>query len=417
MLAAPFAVPASARPLPRQPGDSDFPIVRKGGVYLKGRRYRAVGCNFYDVLDHPDFAAHLALLKSLGVPFIRCNFGAFDVGTTPDIGWRTYFDNKENWYGLRDTLVAAAENIGIGIIPSFFWRLKTIPELMAFVRGGVPTASEWSDRASASRRFISQATSETVERYHKSSAIWGWEIGNEFSAIPIAEYRARMLSIAQSGKSYRKPTVTFDVLWDIYADWAAAVRSVDKSERLLSSGDMAANYNLYHCATQANTETDLDTFEQWMNIPFRRKKLPAPLLLNPPATFNSISAHIYQVANLPDLWFKGAGGRGAGALVHLYKRLSVECGKPLFIGEFGSLAGDLGQDGTSGTDRSEDGEKLYFEKLLQTIVAEQVDFSAVWNYGYLPVNKVKRWNIDPGTKREYMLEAIAAANANLRDKN
>ena len=57
--------------------------------------------------------------------------------------------------------------------PFTLWHLGTVAELM----GEEP--SRLGDPSSKSIGFIERYTTEMVQRYNNSPAIWGWEFGNE----------------------------------------------------------------------------------------------------------------------------------------------------------------------------------------------------------------------------------------------
>jgi dTDP-4-dehydrorhamnose reductase len=405
-LAAGATMLASSR-LRAQPPATSGPAVTVSGNILRknGKEYRAVGCNFYDALNHADMEQRFRFLADNGVPFIRLDFGTYAVGSDANSGWRQYLTDKSAWYDLRDRCVEAAAAANIGLVANMFWHPYTVPALMTYRYSHPETLLAWAMKNSNTRSFMRDVAAEMADRYKNASAIWGWECTNELSnEVILACNKPSLYKVTQS-------RLNFDNLAELYSDWSKAVGAVDSSGRLVSSGDNLANYNMYGCATGSGL--DPDTMSQWMSIPSRGVHLPGPMVLNPP-DLNSISTHIYQHANVPGQWFRDGPHLGPAGLIALHKKIADDNNRIVFIGEFGSLQGGYGQDGEAGTDSSRAGEQKYYERTLDAIIASKIQLSAAWNYGYLVDTPTKRWNIDPGTPRDYVFRSIAEANARIR---
>jgi hypothetical protein len=156
-----------------------------------------------------------------------------------------------------------------------------------------------------------------------------------------------------------------------------------------------------------------DIYDQWMAVPPSR--LPAVLVDNPKSAFNVVSVHFYQDANNPHTYFRDAQhSYDPPGLLHLAKSIADADGRPLWLGEFGSLAGMNGQNGAGGTDGTAAGEKRYYNAMLDALVTNQVPLSAVWNYGPIIPNQKDIFDIQVGTGREYQMQALADANARLQ---
>lgn len=379
-------------------------LTNDGGKLLRnGKPYRGMGCNFYDVLDHREVRARFRTLKNAGVPFIRFDFGTFYPGRSDKEGWRVYLADRAKWHGVRDTLVAEAEECGIGLIPSLFWRLRTIPELMSQVHGLNLDLLDWSVPRGRSRTFAFDVTHETVDRYKASPAIWGWEMGNEYSNLCAAACWA-------TDRDREKGVIDFAGLRTLYRDWSAVVRRADPSGRILSTGEDVPNPGLRFCVTGAPAH--LDPLKAWLEIPADGTTVPAPIYTNPPDAFDVVSIHWYQRTRMKSQWFRGGPAPGPAGILRICADAAKAHRRPLFVGEFGSLMGSLGQDGTDG-ENSPESEKAYYLEMIDALVENEVALSAVWNFGFLQPNHVRPWNIDPGTRRAYMLDAIAEANQRL----
>ncbi len=396
--------------------------VEGPNILRNGAPYRAVGCNFYDALDHDDPLEALTFLRGQGIPFVRFNFGAYAAGREPGAEWRGYLDDRARWYGRRDDFVAAAETVGVGLVPSLFWRLQTLPDLMAFRFGKRDALSEWGRSASNTRNFMRQITSEVVERYRRSPAIWGWEAGNEFSDV-LADPLTKGSKAAGAPSRYKEITSSSEAnggsdlftlcdLRSLYEDWGEVVVRLDHPARLRSTGEGVGRVDLRGVVEGARRTPD--TRDEWLNIPdcHGESALSAPLALNPRNAANVISAHIYQQARIPHWWFEDEAVGGPTKLLALNMALASQDGRPLFLGEFGSLKGQLGQGRMAGDGSAQEEEQLLAE-MVDAIVNNAVPLSAVWNYGYLPDNPVRDWNFTAAGRRAYVFRLIADANERL----
>src|SRR5690606_25867933 len=74
-----------------------------------------------------------------------------------------------------DAFVQAAEEEGIGLIPSLFWQINTIPDIV------FEPINKWGEPDSDTIKFMRTYTREVVSRYKDSPAIWAWEFGNEMN--------------------------------------------------------------------------------------------------------------------------------------------------------------------------------------------------------------------------------------------
>ncbi|MDI1295640.1 MAG: hypothetical protein PSY12_07095 [bacterium] len=389
-----------------------------------GSSLKAIGCNFYSALHCRRYKIELKNLAALGVPFIRTNFGELWAGNTATTGWRQYLSDKQGWIGKRADFLAAAEDAGIGVVATMFWRLKSIPDLMAYKFGKRDTLDRWGKNNSNTRHFMREITAELADRFDRSPAIWGWEIGNEYKDVidrPLLSergeagrnggpqhYASTFDSSTSNGSS---DMVTYKDLFDAFSDWNDVLQREALPTRLRSSGMALPSVNTYNAAT-GRSDGGRD-FNKWMSIPPLYK--PAPVFENS-RPFNVISSHIYQHANIDGRWFESPHSKqklGPVGLIELLAQIARRDGRPLFLGEFGSLKGEVGQNGAYGTDGSTAGERRYFTHMLNALVHSQVTLSAVWNYGYFPNGISDIWNIDIGSIRDYQLLSLSDANSRL----
>jgi hypothetical protein len=394
-------------------------IISGKDVAFKGKAFRAIGVNCFGLVGYADPEKYLKPLPDYAIPFIRTNFGEYYPGANAHSGWRLYLRDKEHFWAARDRAVECAERYGLGIIPSLFWRLPTIPDLMYYVYDTRDALDQLGNPNSNTRRFMADVTAEFVQRYKKSPSIWGWEIGNEYSLstfrkLPSINKADRGLPPNYSenptdavGRSDRIP---YEALDDLYRAWSDIVVKCDTPYRLRSSGAGLPEPNFYNKLQRQSVSEN--SYENWMKVP--GYNTPAPVLESPRAGFNVVSQHVYQDANIECRYFLDRQHRyDPPALLRLLKTIADDDGRPLFLGEFGSVAGNYGQNGQNGTDGTAAGEKLYFDRLVEAIVRNRIPLSALWNYGPQTSSYTDKNDIVIGGAREYQLLALAEANSRL----
>lgn len=92
------------------------------------------------------------------------------------MGYLTCAYKKES-INLLKKIVEKAEELQIGLIPSFFWNVRFIPEHLN------EPLTAWGDKNSKTRNYMREYTKEVVELLKDSKAIFGWEFGNEVNNI------------------------------------------------------------------------------------------------------------------------------------------------------------------------------------------------------------------------------------------
>lgn len=383
-----------------------------------GRPYRAIGLNFYSLFNRADVAPQLALLAARGVPFVRYNSGQFEAGANNGAGWRQYLNNPSAWWAKNDEIVAAAEAVGIGLIPSMFWRHATIPDLMAYTSANKrDTLSQWGVKTSNTRAFVRDYTAAFVDRYARSPAIWGWEMGNEYESyadvFPRTTFSGRADGSPAAYAASPDPAtangttdaISLADLAAASAEWCSVVAEHDPHGRIRSGGNalsLPTRYNQFN-----NLSAELDTYAQWMTG--APGGLPWPEFENP-RCYDVLSAHSYQQARRAFWYWNDQAYAKATpeGLIGLLKSMAEAYGRPLFLGEWGVVRGDnpVTPNATS--------EAAQFDTTVAAIVRERVPLSALWNYGYEPNGSgIDIWNVDVGTPRQYQLDALASANERL----
>jgi len=357
--------------------------VRDGVLVLNDKPYRGIGANYYSLFcrtlqDTSDksYQKGLRRLARAGIPFVRFSCGGFW-----PINWDLYLRDKQTYFRLLDDVVQTAENHEIGLIPSLFWYLPAVPDIMH------ERMDRLGDPNSKTAAFIRRYTEEVVTRYRNTPAIWGWEFGNEYNLradLPNAkEHRPPAIP---RFKTPRERTERDDLssrhMLAAFAEFARTVRIYDK-HRIIITGNSIPRPSAYH-NTHENNWT-LDTKEQFARI--LRRDNPDP--------FDVISVHVYPVKNHR----YAAGAKTLESLIRTVQTYSLQARKPLFIGEFGASA-ELGKEK----------ERAAFTKLISAIVENRIPLSAFWVFD---LSKQQDWNVTFANDRAYMLTIVAEANVRL----
>lgn len=369
----------------KQPG-----LYVEDGILMRhGKPYIGIGVNcfdaFYRVIKDPNNKSYKDGLKTLkekyNIPFVR-----FMAGGYWPADWTLYLKDKPRYFALMDELVAEAEKQDIGLIPSLFWYVACVPDIV-----GEPM-DQVGNPDSKTIDFIRTYTQEIVTRYRNSPAIWAWEFGNEhmLQADIIPDVNNPDFGRAQIVQKFGTPTQRSDrdrfkrtAIQTSYRIFADEVRKLDP-RRMICSGDATPPENSYHRHFLKNWGTD--TQQQWTQM----------LINDNSGGIDSISIHIYPLHDKSYFPEKSS----LKELIVLCNDTAKKEGKPLFIGEFGASK-ELGAKK----------EKAYFFEFLNIIEQQHIPLSAVWVYDFQ--NQDKDWNITADNDRAYMLEAIKEANTRI----
>jgi len=361
--------------------------VKRGVLTLRGKPYSGIGVNyfslFYRRLEKPSDRSYRKGLERLygeGIQFVRfmtCGFWPVD--------WDLYLRDKEAYFKLLDGVVKSAETAGIGLIPSLFWHMSTVPDIV-----GEPM-DQLGNPNSKTIAFIRRYTKEVVLRYRGSPAIWAWEFGNEYNLhadLPNAsKHRPAVWSrLKTARKRTRRDELSSKAMLTAYAQFAKTVRKYDR-HRVLITGNSVPRPSAYHNSKEGSWKTD--SIGQFEKI----------LLRDNPNPFDMICIHAYPQANNQ----YSAKARNLKDMLKAIQKISLKARKPLFIGEFGAPL-------TLGKDK----ERARFLELVNAIEANKVPLSAVWVFDHAGQNR--DWNITFDNKRSYMLELVAEANQRMNSE-
>jgi len=359
--------------------------VRRGVLTLRGKPYRGIGANyfslFYRRVKNPSDDSYRTGLKNLSkakIPFVRfmaCGFWPID--------WDLYLQDKEAYFKLLDGVVKAAEKTEIGLIPSLFWHMSTVPDIVG------ESMDQLGNLKSKTIAFIRTYTKEVVLRYKDSPAIWAWEFGNEYNLhvdLPNAsKHRPKVVPQLKTAKTRTKrDELSSRAMLTVYAEFARIVRKHDP-HRALITGNSIPRPSAYHNTSEKSWKTDSP------------KQFATVLLRDNPSPFNTISIHAYPQAGNR----YSAAAKSLPGMIRTAQQIALKARKPLFIGEFGAPL-MLGKDA----------ERARFTELMNAIEANGIPLSAVWVFDH--GMQSKDWNITFGNQRSYMLQRIAQANRRMK---
>jgi len=346
--------------------------VREDGVLTKdGMPFRGIGVDYFDAFfrhltdpQNTTYDAGFAALAEAGIPFVRmigCGFWPVE--------HKLYTEDKDEFFRRFDDVVRAAEQQGIGLIPSLFWYTATVPDLV-----GEPS-SEWGNLESKTHEYMRNYVRDVVTRYKGSPAIWGWEFANEFNLganLPnAAEHRPAVWPTLGTAESRsEKDEWTYEIIRTAFAAFANEVRQYDPY-RAISTGDGFPRESAWH-NWKLNTWTE-DTPDQFAQM----------LVGDNPDPVDIISVHAYE---------------DAAQAIRDARFVAAAVGKPLFVGEFGAPGPRA---------ESEAG----FMALLAAIEEAQVPLAAAWVFDH---GDDDTFTITATNERSYQLQAIAETNGRIR---
>ncbi len=361
MTASPWLCTLTAIMAAGSPGLS----VRDGILLKDGVPCRTIGVNYFDAFsrtlgDHNDtsYDAGFRTLAENGIPFARFMCTAFWPSEM-----KLYLEDKGKYFELLDGVIRSAEKHGVGLIPSLFWYLPAVPDLVH------EPCDQWGNPASKTHEFMRTYTREIVTRYLDSPAIWAWEFGNEYNLdadLPNAKDHlpAVLPQLGTASARSDRDILTHEMMRTALREFAREVRRHDP-HRMISTGNSIPRPSAWHQMHEGTWAKDSP--EQFAEM--LRGDNPDPV--------DTIGVHIYE----------DAANRLAGAL-----QGAKGAGKPLFVGEFGVQAPEAAEQ---------------FQSLLQLIEDAQVPLAALWVFDF---KGQPQWSVRADNARAYQIKAIAEAN-------
>ena len=358
-------------------GASGLSVDERGELRLGGVPFCGIGVNYYDAfvrtLGSParsDYDAGFRELAARKIPFARFSAGGFWPRD-----WALYQTNRAEYFARLDHVLTSAERHGIGLIPSCFWHLSAVPDLV-----GEP-CNRWGDPHSRTIAFMRQYTRELVTRYARSPAIWGWEFGNEYNLaadLPnAAEHRPPVVpSLGTPAQRTAEDELSHAAIRVAFREFAREVRKHDK-ERIVVSGNAFPRPSAWHQVQEKSWKSD--TPEQFAEM----------LAADNPTPMNTLSVRAYDLRT--DL------GRLAQAMT-----VARATKQPLFVGEFGVPGAATGEAKTN------------FAGILTALETNRIPLAALWVFDF--DGQAKDWNVTATNSRSWQLDAIQRANEQMRSR-
>ncbi|MBN2308339.1 MAG: cellulase family glycosylhydrolase [Candidatus Hydrogenedentes bacterium] len=365
-------------------------VVSDAGELLRnGQPCRAVGVNYFDAfirrLHDPrdtSYREGFAELGRRGIPFVRfaaCGFWPSDMAL--------YLHDREAYFRLMDDVVRAAEEHGVGLIPSLFWYSACVPDLVGEPRG------EWGNPQSKTVAFMRQYTSALVSRYVDSPAIWAWEFGNEYNLcvdLPnAAEHRPWIVPDRGTPDTRSEADdMRHDMLVSALREFGRVVR-VHDATRPITSGNSLPRPSAHHQRIQLSWTRD--TPAEFMDN----------LTAANPAPVDLVSIHLYPHAR------ERRFDRPKTTYDELLTPSMDACrsaGKALFVGEFGAQD----DDEHGGRDRA----RREGLALLSALDLARVPLAALWVFDF--PHQDSFINVTASNHRSYLLDAVEHANRRIR---
>lgn len=369
----------------REGGSPSGLSVADGVLMLNNRPYCGMGVNYFSLFsrtlkksDDLSYAAGLKALAEAQIPFVRfmaCGFWPAD--------WDLYLNDRESYFKQLDAIVRCAESNRIGLIPSLFWNMATVPDIV-----GEPM-DQLGNPESKTMAFIRQYTTEVVTRYQDSAAVWGWEFGNEYNLhvdLPNAAAHRPPIwpTLKTAAERSQRDELSAEMMLTAYSEFARTVRQYDR-HRVIITGNSIPRPHAWHNSKEKSWKAD--SREEFISI----------LQRDNPEPFSMICVHLY-----PQEINQYAGGYATLTdLIVGLQTTSLTLQKPLFVGEFGLPL-------TAG---SESG-RLQFAALVAALETSKVPLSALWVFDYS--GQDKDWNVTFENQRSYMLKEISQANQRMQ---
>lgn len=348
--------------------DLGLTVNSQGVLMRNGAPYRGIGVNYYDAFlrnlrdpNDDSYKAGIAELGAHGIPFARFAAGGYVAND-----YQLYLTDKEAYFQRLDNVVRAAEKAHVGLIPSLFWSISAISDVVNEPRSG------WANGRSKTREFMRRYTRDVVSRYVNSPAIFGWEFSNELS-LPV-DMRAGTVKAGHE--------LSYNTFRDAALDFAQVVRQIDPN-RMILTGDALPRTTAYHNASFGPVGPDTE------------KQFARVLLRDNPGPFSPICIHASQ-ANIGRYFADHQVS--FQELLETCMQIGESARKPLYLEEFIPIPDRFGSlEGTT--------EREYFSNELAAIENSHVPLASIWVYDRKLMSGP--FNVTFDNERSYMLQMIS----------
>lgn len=342
--------------------------VKDGTLLLNGSPYYGFGFNYYSLFIQTysagsteynlDLAkAGIDQLAEYDTQVIRINvggYGATTINNDNGYDWIAHYQgDSENFLNALSDVVDYCAEKRIGVIPSLFWKIPSVPAHFG------ETCSELGNTSSKSHAFIRSYTTAVVNKLKDSKAIMGWEISNEWNLETDLDTVAPGIDPfrVMTEKDYVTCAKAFDEI----------VTAADTHKRFISSGNAVQRTTQYN---QSLKRAQADTWEEHV------KAMEA----FHPGNFNMVSDHVYDYPNQRDYRMT--------LDEYLSKSMAAakQMGKVYFLGEWClNITGeypvwDLENNCNSSQMMTLEWTMEHMEDACNTIIDNRVQLTLFWNF-------------------------------------
>ena len=233
-----------------------------GTIYLGGKVFYSYGIDLFSTFQDAlasvnskityQFSSEVMRKEVYKADFELCKEYGIDIVRMPLCSWglESYnkFDkNPELFFSVMDAVIEAAEEAHVGIIADLFWNTDTLSYYVKEHRSAI------GDPESQTLAFARNYIAAVVQRYKDSPAIFGWEVGNEYSNLadlcdvnlkewlPVGFMRGRA--------TYEDYATSEDVV-TFFIEVAKEIRKYD-STRLITTGNCDVRSYAWHIREQS----------------------------------------------------------------------------------------------------------------------------------------------------------------------
>lgn len=350
-----------------QQASKKFVVVRGTKLYQGNVPFRNVGANLPDLFErflHGDDANALKTLKSAQAAGIRC---ARLWGTTwgPD-GFDTFEKDRAKWFSAFDRMLAAADSVGIGLIPSLLFNIKMIPDYVQRTQSKDEGIVGYLTPGTASNTLAVTYVTALVSRYKNDPRILFWEIGNEYN-----------LEADLSAQQVKRPAnqlPTSDQIRAFLAQIATVIKQNDKHHPVTSgNADMRpAAWHLRQARMVHRNDTDPTDYPMdWTKDVYAQYIIMLDFFNPPP--LDIISVHDYQPQpNDGSTPYWMVESTEFAWVLPMVAAACDQLGKPMFLGEFGQKTVVDGKEQ----------EAKWLQDVLRRMALQLAPVACVWTWDF-----------------------------------
>ena len=377
--------PKEYRRMTNLQGKDDAPArTARGTRTVFGANYYSLFASTFAASGGYDLSAAEHGLKTLAahnVRVVRFNAAGFYYPEDTE----RYFSDKKRYFSALRRLSQLAYELGIRLIPSFFWQMTCLPNL--FDEG---YEYGWGNNKSKTFRFMQNFTEEYVEALSEERSVSFWEFGNEFNLVADLPNFADNLKndpLPRGSKRFARSAAEDKLSGGsvnrAYAEFARIVSRTDVHARPSANGNAflrPSQYNQYTNGTFGN-----DTPEEHAAI--WKFLCPSPM--------THASEHIYYADWAQPIRY---GERNFTLEEYLLfnKQLCDRNNYTYYIGEYGAAARENEKDYSGWREMSE-----LFAKC-------GIPLALVWNYD--PEGKIEYSFTEKSEEGKYVLATLQTLN-------